>query len=80
MSKLLCPCGNRLSDVLSPHPHVGYMVSEVVMDQDDFGDRVIQKQCPEYWECPECGRFAIFEMNSNRVKWWKPEPIEEEHV
>ena len=79
MSKLNCICGNQISYVVFPNESTGIIISSkseddfeecggLTMDDIKYGGRDI-------WECPECGRLAVNhpEINSNNVKWYKPE-------
>jgi len=76
MARLKCVCGNSLSNCSSPNEVEGRLIKDMDMEFDD------EKSCLDIvdisrlvWECEKCGRLAFNypKMDSNSMKWYKPE-------
>ena len=72
MSKLTCPCGNRLSDVLYPGKATGILLSMQQVDRMNVvpGSNLFEGR--EVWECDKCGRIAFIHPGGS-VKWYSPD-------
>ena len=76
MSKLICPCGNQISDVAVPSADKSLMISDVDMDAVEGDHGVIDfsqfiQRTRDVWHCRECGRIAI-EEKDRAVTWYRP--------
>lgn len=86
MSKLNCICGNQISDVMFPNEYTGLIISSKT--EDDFEDCAgltmddLNYCGRDIWECSKCGRLVVNhpEINSNTVKWYKPEDGQSGHL
>lgn len=80
MANLRCPCGNGLSN--SGDSYNGGLLTGPQADYVSDGNADIWDVWKETWECPECGRLAIFdsEKSSNTPKWYLPEDGQPGHV
>lgn len=69
MGKLLCLCGNLLSDVGYPCYQQGYLFPERDVDRMDFSAG------RGMWQCDKCARIAFnWPIRDDcRVIWFKPE-------
>jgi hypothetical protein len=76
MAKLNCPCGYQMSNVMSPCPYNGYLITdrqlETFHDEPDGLSIAIIDKGRDIWECPECGRMAIVK-DDNHYKWYSPD-------
>ena len=72
MGKLMCKCGNRISDnsVGSTLMAMEGIEAENCEDENLFG-----RLCSGYmvFECDECGRVALVQVEENKAFWYKPE-------
>lgn len=72
MGKLLCPCGNILSNCCSPNENEGYLFTDMDYQCERLGDI---ENARGVWECEKCGRIAFHYPKKwdHRVKWYAPE-------
>lgn len=91
MSKVNCPCGNQISDVISPNNYTGIVITSKTLDSyyeleetpcgKNLMAETIHGDGLEMWECPECGRIAIsVKRNSSEIKWYIPEDEKAIHI
>jgi hypothetical protein len=74
MASMLCVCGTRLSNNSFPGGAQGFLLSMKQADKLKGADfEVVNRIAREVWECGECGRLAIFAVNSNEPKWYSPD-------
>ena len=72
MSRIICSCGNMLSNTNLNSPKIFDIYSWANVDKEttDY----------EAWYCPECGRYHIFDNDFNKVCVLKVEDEEEENA
>jgi hypothetical protein len=74
MAHMLCVCGARLGNVSFPGDGQGFLLSMKQADKLEGADfEIVNRIAKEVWECDECGRLAIFPMNSDEPKWYSPD-------
>jgi hypothetical protein len=76
MGKLLCNCGNILSNCMCPNETEGVLIRDIDMEFDDDRNCLqIARMGRDVWECEKCGRLAISypKRNDCHVKWYLPE-------
>lgn len=83
MARLRCPCGETLSNVLSPSPNVGHLVTDAQVE-NMLDNRIDQAQLMEMaryiWECGNCGRLAVSFPRQPHVVWYVPEDGKPKHL
>lgn len=75
MSKLLCPCGHEISDVMWPNDHVGSLITQWQLEDCRQMPLAEIVKSRAVWECEKCGRLAIDFPNAHdeTVKWYSPD-------
>lgn len=69
MGRLMCLCGNILSDVSSPSINKGWMLKDSDLEIDNV-DPI--EDGVDLWECHECGSIAFGNNQDASVKWFTP--------
>ena len=71
MARLLCKCGETLSNGLAPNDIQYWVYSDITMD------KIAEKNCIDVvelwgnrfdydvWRCPKCKRLYVFELQKN---------------
>lgn len=73
MAKLICPCGNQLSNVQCPSGNNGWFVTDEDTDnQIEWDTCTVIEIGREVWECHDCGRVAFGNKKDAGVKWYEP--------
>jgi hypothetical protein len=74
MARLRCPCGETLSNVMSPSSNNGWLLGDVEIENlENWTPSDIMERGRIVWECHRCGRIAIGNQIDSTVKWYKPE-------
>lgn len=76
MAKLRCPCGNTLSNDVSPNNVEGIIIKNIDLQFEDKKDLLeVLDLGRDIWECGKCGRLAISfpTKKDTLVKWYVPE-------
>jgi len=88
MARFGCRCGETLWNGLTPNDIQLYVFTDRQMDKILESNSMetldfFELNNYEVWLCPECKRLAVFEKDSNSVKYiykLESEVIENEHV
>lgn len=76
MSKLICPCGKELNNIVSPNPNGYYMLSDSDVDSiyvatsSGKAADLVTELAHEVWKCPQCKRIAIFHKLDTGLTWY----------
>jgi len=77
MAKLSCPCGEQLSNILSPNTIEGYLINDMQLEgMDETIESIsIVSNGRGVWECYNCGRLAFDfpKKGDSTVKWYLPD-------
>ena len=80
MAHIKCPCGRTLSN--SGDAYNGGILDAAAANYVSDGNAALWDEWKETWECPECGRLAVFDLHAdpNIVKWYLPEDGKPGHI
>lgn len=78
MGRVHCPCGNTISDVLSPSDWTGDYISSSAMDELEGPAPIpfidLLNRTHGIIECTQCGRLAMDVPGSGGgIKWYSPD-------
>lgn len=75
MGKLLCRCGETLSNCLCPNEVQGILLRDIDMERAEERDWNPFDAGRIVWECSVCGRLAISfpRLHDANIKWYRPE-------
>lgn len=74
MSKVNCPCGVQLSNIMGPSRNNGWFISDFEADKiEEWDEYTLIVKGRDVWECYGCGRIAFGDRGTNAIKWYLPE-------
>ena len=76
MARLICICGNELTNQSIPSQTEGILIKDQYLEFEEKLNCVeVSELGRVVWECDKCGRLAVSfpSKDDSKVKWYTPE-------